>query len=120
MNHAQRDTHDNAGQEPEVHIVQADEVYAEQFRKHGMIRQPFLDRIAGLSRGLINGNARNDEVGVQEAGVQATPQQGQQGSVPGVHAARPGAAALHATGRGPWLANHAGGRDVAQTPSNLG
>ena len=118
MNHAQRDTHDNAGREPEARIVQNDEVYSEQFHRHGLIRQPFLDRIAGLSRSLISGNAR--QVGVQEAGAQATPQQGQQGCVPGVQAAKPGAAAPRTSGRGPWLANHAGGRDVAQTPSNLG
>ena len=115
MNHTPRDTHDNADKEPAEHMVQDDEVYAQQFRKHGMIRQPFLDRIAGLSRGIIRGNAPNFQVGAQ-----ATQQQGQQAGGPGVHAAKPGAATLRTTGRSPWLANQAGGRDVAQTPSNLG
>ena len=116
MNHTPRDIHDKAGKEPEAHMVQGAEAYIEQFRRHGMIRQPFLDRIAGLSRSLIKGNAPNDQVGVQ-----ATPQQGQQAGGPGVHAAKPGATAPRTTtGRSPWLANQAGGRDVAQTPSNLG
>ena len=114
MNHAQRGTLDNVDKEADARIVQADEVRAEQFHKHGMIRQPFLDRIAGLSRSLINSNARN-----QQVGLQATPQQGQQGCVAGPKAGTT-LAPLRATGRSPWLANHAGGRDVAQTPSNLG
>ena len=121
MNHAQRDNDDNEDKGPEALIEQGDQAYAEQFHRHGMIRQPFLDRIAGLSRDLINGRnfARSNQVGKQ-----ATPQQGQQGSGNGTHAAKPGTvlAAQRTFGKASrlWLANHASGRDVAQTPSNLG
>ena len=118
MSYARRDTREN----DEIKQDKGHETVTLQGKarpgKSVMIRLPFIERLVGLIYGKKN--ARSYKVEVLAASPQA-----RQGSLSGALAATPGAAvavlrAFGKAGSRPWLANQAGGRDVAQTPSNLG